>query len=120
MHGVESIDVDVDYAPSEDPIEAMSLLAAAIVTSSSITIRRAPIEFLEVELAKLEEMGFRYSLSDEYLAANGRTRLVDITTYDSVLQGADRQDPPAALPGSQHRQPAVLRGDRGGCRGPDR
>ena len=57
--GRRSIDVDVDYAPSEDPIEAMSLLAAAIVTNSSITITRVPIEFLEIELALLEEMGFR-------------------------------------------------------------
>src|SRR5215213_7729221 len=34
--GQSVIDVDVDYAPSEDPIEAMSLLAAAIVTKSEI------------------------------------------------------------------------------------
>src|SRR3546814_5495723 len=54
--GCAEIDVDVDYAPSEDPIEAMSLLAAAIVTKSSITIRRVPIEFLEIELALLEEI----------------------------------------------------------------
>ena len=78
--GCADIDVDVDYAPSEDPIEAMSLLAAAIVTDSEITIRRVPIEFLEIELAVLEEMGFRYTLSEEYLAANGHTRLVDLTT----------------------------------------
>src|SRR6478736_1424642 len=45
--GSPDIDVDVDYAPAEDPIEAMSLLAAAIVTESSITIKRVPIEFLE-------------------------------------------------------------------------
>ena len=32
--GQAEIDVDVDYAPCEDPIEAMSLLAAAIVTKS--------------------------------------------------------------------------------------
>ena len=37
----------------------MSLLAAAIVTESEITIRRVPIEFLEIELALLEEMGFQ-------------------------------------------------------------
>ena len=60
VHGRPEIDVDVDYAPSEDPIEAMSLLAAAIVTGSEITIRRVPIEFLEIELALLEEMGFDY------------------------------------------------------------
>ena len=35
----------------------MSLITAAIVTQSELTIRRAPIEFLEIELAILEEMG---------------------------------------------------------------
>jgi UDP-N-acetylglucosamine 1-carboxyvinyltransferase len=55
--GRSEIDVDVDYAPSGDPIEAMSPLAAAIVTESSISIRRVPIECLEIELALLEESG---------------------------------------------------------------
>ena len=45
------------YSPSPDPIEAMSLVAAAIVTGSEITVRRVPIEFMEIELALLEEMG---------------------------------------------------------------
>ena len=62
----------------------MSLLAAAIVTESEITIRRVPIEFLEIELATLEEMGFRYDLSEEYVARNEHTRLVDITTKRSA------------------------------------
>ncbi|MCW2756535.1 MAG: UDP-N-acetylglucosamine 1-carboxyvinyltransferase [Nocardioidaceae bacterium] len=83
--GQPRIDVDVDYAPSEDPIEAMSLIAAAVVTSSEITVRRVPIEFMEIELATLETMGFRYDRSAEYLAANGQTRLVDVTTYPSEL-----------------------------------
>ncbi len=117
--GRTAIDVDVDYSPSEDPIEAMSLLTAAIVTKSSITIRRAPIEFLELELAILEEMGFVYTSSEEYVAANGRTRLVDITTHPSSAARAARQDPPDAVPRSQHRQPAVLRGHRRRRRGPD-
>ncbi len=97
--GRESIDVDVDYSPSEDPIEAMSLLAAAIVTRSEITIRRAPIEFLEIELAVLEEMGFRYERSEEYLAANGRTRLVDITTHASDLVAPRDKIHPMPFPG---------------------
>src|SRR5688572_24292142 len=71
VHGQKDIDTDVDYAPSEDPIEAMSLLAAAIVTDSEITICRVPIEFLEIELALLEEMGFSYHRGEEYVAANG-------------------------------------------------
>jgi len=97
--GVRDIDVDVDYSPSEDPIEAMSLLAAAIVTQSSITIRRVPIEFLEIELALLEEMGFQYSRSDEYFAANGHTRLVDLTTQPSHLHAPLDKIHPMPFPG---------------------
>jgi UDP-N-acetylglucosamine 1-carboxyvinyltransferase len=97
--GCEAIDLDVDYAPSEDPIEAMSLLAAAIVTDSEITIRRVPIEFLEIELAVLEEMGFRYRRSEEYLAQNGRTRLVDLTTQHSVLHSPIDKIHPMPFPG---------------------
>ena len=110
--GCTGIDVDVDYAPSEDPIEAMSLLAAAIVTNSSITIERVPIEFLEIELATLEEMGFQYSRSAEYVADNGHTRLVDITTKPSELHAPLDKIHPMPFPGPQHRQPAVLRRHR--------
>ena len=99
VHGREEIDVDVDYAPSEDPIEAMSLLAAAIVTHSEITIRRAPIEFLEIELALLEEMGFVYERSEEYVAANGHTRLVDLTTKVSTLHSPIDKIHPMPFPG---------------------
>jgi UDP-N-acetylglucosamine 1-carboxyvinyltransferase len=99
VHGRTDIDVDVDYAPSEDPIEAMSLLAAAIVTGSEITICRAPIEFLEIELALLEEMGFRYTRSEEYVAANGRTRLVDLTTHVSPLHSPIDKIHPMPFPG---------------------
>jgi UDP-N-acetylglucosamine 1-carboxyvinyltransferase len=99
VHGAEDIDVDVDYAPSEDPIEAMSLLAAAIVTKSEITIRRVPIEFLEIELALLEEMGFSYTRSEEYVAANGQTRLVDITTHVSELHSPIDKIHPMPFPG---------------------
>jgi UDP-N-acetylglucosamine 1-carboxyvinyltransferase len=99
VHGQKEIDVDVDYAPSEDPIEAMSLLAAAIVTRSEITIRRVPIEFLEIELALLEEMGFRYDRSDEYVAANKHTRLVDITTHVSELHSPIDKIHPMPFPG---------------------
>jgi UDP-N-acetylglucosamine 1-carboxyvinyltransferase len=97
--GRREIDVDVDYAPSEDPIEAMSLLAAAIVTESEITIQRVPIEFLEIELATLEEMGFRYDLSPEYVARNERTRLVDITTRRSDLHAPLDKIHPMPFPG---------------------
>ncbi len=97
--GVRDINKNVEYAPSEDPIEAMSFIAAAIVTKSEITIERAPIEFLEIELQVLEEMGFQYELSDEYTALNGRTRLVDITTKVSDLHAPTDKIHPMPFPG---------------------
>jgi UDP-N-acetylglucosamine 1-carboxyvinyltransferase len=99
VHGRAHIDVDVDYAPSEDPIEAMSLIAAAVVTHSSITICRAPIEFLEIELATLEGMGMKYDLSEEYTSANGKTRLVDITTVPGPLRAPTDKIHPMPFPG---------------------
>lgn len=71
IRGVEEIDVDVEYAPSEDPIEAMSLLTAAVVTKSELTITRCPIEFLEIELAILSEMGLDFDLSPSTSLATG-------------------------------------------------
>lgn len=99
VHGVPHIDRDVDYAPAEDPIEAMSLITAGIVTSSAITVARVPIEFLEIELALLEEMGLDYSRGPEYLAANGNTRLVDITVRPSTLIAPIDKVHPMPFPG---------------------
>lgn len=85
IRGVKSINKTIEYYPSEDPIEAMSFIAAGIVTDSEITITRAPIEFLELELAILSHMGLRYTTSAEYPARNGHTRLIDITLKHSQL-----------------------------------
>ncbi|KNB53316.1 UDP-N-acetylglucosamine 1-carboxyvinyltransferase [Streptomyces caatingaensis] len=99
VHGVAHIDRDVDYAPSEDPVEAMSLLAAAVVTESELTIRRVPVEFLEIELAVLEEMGLDHERSPEYRADNGRTRLLDLTVRPSKLRAPIDKIHPMPFPG---------------------
>jgi UDP-N-acetylglucosamine 1-carboxyvinyltransferase len=99
VHGLRDINKNVEYAPAEDPIEVMSFIAAAIVTKSEITIERAPIEFLEIELKFLENMGFKYELSDEYTALNGYTRLVDITTKHSDLVASVDKIHPLPFPG---------------------
>ena len=99
VHGRPVLDADVDYTPSEDPVEAMSLLTAGIVTGSELTVCRAPIEFLEIELAILEEMGLRFDLSAEYPAENGRTRLVDVTIHPSELKAPIDKVHPMPFPG---------------------
>ena len=99
IHGRPTINVDVEFYPSEDPIEAMSLLAAAVVTESAITIRRVPIEFMEIELTLLEAMGMKYLSTPEYRSANGLTRLVDLTTIAGPLTAPVDKIHPMPFPG---------------------
>jgi UDP-N-acetylglucosamine 1-carboxyvinyltransferase len=81
VKGVQDIKKNVTYAPAEDPIEAMFFTAAAVTTNSSITIERVPINFMNVELVKLEKMGLKYDMTERYKAANGQTDLVDVTIH---------------------------------------
>jgi UDP-N-acetylglucosamine 1-carboxyvinyltransferase len=97
--GRSLINAEIEYFPSEDPIEAMSLITAGIVTNSEVTIRRVPIEFMEIELATLEQMGQRLEISSEYMARNGRTRLVDVTTKPSRLHAPEDKIHPMPFPG---------------------
>ena len=97
--GRERIDEDIEYWPAEDPIEAMSFIAAALVTKSEITIRRAPIEFLEIELEVLRSMNANITRGNEYFSENGRTRLVDLTIHKSELVAPIDKIHPMPFPG---------------------
>ncbi|HZM63948.1 MAG TPA: UDP-N-acetylglucosamine 1-carboxyvinyltransferase [Candidatus Saccharimonadales bacterium] len=81
IQGVSSIKKNVTFALAEDPIEAMLFISAAVVTNSSITIRRVPIDFLSLEVFKLQKMGLRIDQSERYKALNGYTDLVDLTIH---------------------------------------
>lgn len=81
IRGLKTIKKNVTYSPSEDPIESMTFIAAAVTTNSQITINRAPIEFLELELLKLKKMGLKFKVSPYYKADNGFTQLANITIY---------------------------------------
>ena len=99
VRGRSQIDEDVEYDVSEDPIEAMSFIATALVTKSEIIVRRAPIEFLEIELEILKLMHARIEKSAEYVSANGRTRLVDLTIKKSELVAPADKIHPMPFPG---------------------
>ena len=83
--GKKDIALDVEYSVAEDPTDAMFFIASAIVTNSKLTIERAPIEFLESELAVLAKMGLHFSLSPQGYSENGITKLVDIAIEPSEL-----------------------------------
>ncbi len=86
IRGIKEFNKPIEYHNSEDPIESMMFISAAIVTKSTLTIRRCPIDFLRLELYKLEKMGLKYKLSKAYPAKNEHTTLVDVTVFPSKLE----------------------------------
>ncbi|MDE2031085.1 MAG: UDP-N-acetylglucosamine 1-carboxyvinyltransferase [Patescibacteria group bacterium] len=89
IHGVSEIDQRVEYTNSEDPIESMMFISAAIATDSELTINRCPIDFLTLELYKLKKMGLKYKILKRYFSKNGKTKLVDIKIMPSTLKAPE-------------------------------
>lgn len=89
VHGIKEINKDIEYTNSEDPIESMMFISAAIVTDSKLAITRAPIDFLSLELEKLKKMGLKYKITKKYFSYNGRTKLVDLEILPSKLIALD-------------------------------
>lgn len=99
VYGAGPIDKTITYTPSEDPIEAMLFLSIAATTRSALTLRGCPIEFLELELLKLEKMGFRYTILRRYKAKNGFTKLADLKTFPSRLSALEEKIYARPFPG---------------------
>jgi UDP-N-acetylglucosamine 1-carboxyvinyltransferase len=87
--GKKLINKTVEFTPSEDPIEAITLVAVGVMADSEITIRRIPIDFVEIELAILRSMGLQYERSRLYKSRNGYTNLIDITLRHSKLHAPE-------------------------------
>ncbi|MFC1756987.1 UDP-N-acetylglucosamine 1-carboxyvinyltransferase [Patescibacteria group bacterium] len=85
IYGKSKISKKISYYLTEDPIETMFFLSLAVVTKSSLIIKRCPIDFLELELLKLEKMGFKFKILKKYKARNGYGNLVDLKTFPSAL-----------------------------------
>ena len=99
VRGVNDIDQEILYANSEDPIDSMAFIALAATTNSPLTITRAPIDFLSLELLTLKTMGLSFSVSNQYLAENKKTRLVDISIQESVLKAPEEKIHALPYPG---------------------
>jgi len=99
IHGIDSINQDIEYTLAEDPTDAMFFIAAAAVTNSKLLIERAPIEFLELELLTLEKMGLKIKKSKPYLGHNEQVKLVDLTLSPSKLVAPPEKIHPRPYPG---------------------
>ena len=97
----QAINQPISYSPVEDPIEAMTFLAAAIVTDSALTIKRVPVEFLGLEFCKLEVMGLELEVSETYPADNGQTLLADVRLkrHGGQLRALEDKIAPRPFPG---------------------
>lgn len=102
IHGVGDINKKVEHHNSEDPIESMFFISAAIMTDSTLTILRCPIDFMSLELEKLFHMGLKFDVSEKYLSENGKTTLVDITVHPSKLVALDEKIHTQPFPGLQN------------------
>lgn len=99
IFGKRDINIDLTFTPGEDPIESMLFLSIAATTNSSIMIESCPIDFLELELLKLEKMGFKYKILKRYISKNGYTKLVDIKTLPSRLRALEEKLEARPFPG---------------------
>lgn len=99
VHGQKEIDAKIEGHPSEDPIESMFFISLAATTRSEITIERSPIDFLELELYTLAQMGLLFSIGESYTSDNKHTILRDITIYPSELVAAPEKIAPRPYPG---------------------
>jgi len=89
IHGVKDINIDIEYWNSEDPIESMMFISAALVTDSELNIERCPIDFLSLELEKLKRMGLKYKILKKYKSYNEKTNLIDLKILPSKLKALE-------------------------------
>ncbi|MGH7195778.1 MAG: helix-turn-helix domain-containing protein [Candidatus Saccharimonadales bacterium] len=101
IRGLPEIKKNVTFSPTEDPIEAMFFIAAAVTTNSKITIERVPYIWIGLELEKLKKMGLKFELSKPYKSANGMIDLADLTIekHNGSLRAAIDKLHPNLYPG---------------------
>lgn len=76
----------VRYSIMPDPIESMTFISLAVTTGSRLEIVGCPIDFLRLELEKLNVMGQKFTISKKYKSASGNFDLVDIKIIPSKLK----------------------------------
>lgn len=83
--GVKKLKNSVNYTVMPDPIVAMTYISIACTTHSNLTIKNCPLEFLELELCKLEIMGQKFNLKNKRKSKNNKFVVVDVEIIPSEL-----------------------------------
>lgn len=101
VKGLSEIKKNITYEITEDPIEAMLFISAAVTTNSKLIIKRVPIYWIGLELLKLRKMGLKIDVGRVYKAANGVIDLADVTIHkhNGNLVALDEKLHPNLWPG---------------------
>lgn len=83
IEGVKELKSTVNYSIMPDPIAAMTFLAAAITTGSHVTVKNCPLDFLDLELYKLEKMGQKFKITE---SNHDKFRMASIEVWPSKLK----------------------------------
>lgn len=83
IEGVAELKKMVNYSIMPDPIAAMTFISAAIATGSHLTVKKCPMDFLDLELCKLEKMGQKFKVTFE---KNAKFRMASIEVWPSKLK----------------------------------
>lgn len=86
IEGVKKLKPLVEYSIMSDPIAAMTFLSVAIVTGSHLVVKNCPMDFLDLELCKLEKMGQKLRVKNERKYKSGPFRIADIEVWPSSLK----------------------------------
>lgn len=86
IDGVKELQPVSNYPVMPDPIVAMTYISAAIATGSHLTVKNCPLEFLDLELCKLEVMGQKYKINNRRQSKNGKFEIGDIEIVPSALK----------------------------------
>jgi UDP-N-acetylglucosamine 1-carboxyvinyltransferase len=97
--GIEKLDPVESYPIMPDPIESMAFMATAITTGSKLKITGCPIDFLRLEIEKLELMGQKFNITEHRKSKNGKFDLVDIGIIPSELNALPDKLHPLPYPG---------------------
>ncbi len=84
IEGVKELKPVKNYSIMPDPIAAMTFISAAIVTGSHLTVKNCPMDFLDLELYKLEKMGQKLEVKNE--KQTEKFRMADIEVWPSTLK----------------------------------
>lgn len=86
IDGVTKLHSVAEYPIIPDPIVAMTFISAAIATKSHLTVKDCPLQFLELELYKLEIMGQKLQIKNRRFCENGAFELADVEVIPSKLR----------------------------------